>query len=174
MGKAGAATPRAVQPLELVRVSSVARKVHSRVPSIAPTDGGGTMKRLMSVLVCLAFAGGFGATSCFVEDHHGSSDGDADGEADDCYVEILNSTGYTVLYLYIADASDSSWGDDVIGDDVMADGDVMSGYVAPNSGSSYDILAEDEDGDSYEVYGFDYCYDGEDIFYELTLDDLVG
>jgi hypothetical protein len=132
------------------------------------------MKKLMFVLMCLAFAGGFGATSCYIEDNSGGSDGDADWVPDDCYVEILNSTGYTVLYLYIADADDSSWGDDVIGNDVMASGDVMSGYVAPNSGSSYDILAEDEDGDTYEVYGFDFCSDGEDLFYELTLDDLVG
>jgi hypothetical protein len=131
------------------------------------------MKRLMFVLVCLAFACGFGTVSCFIEHHDGGSDGDADGDADDCFVEILNSTGYTVLYLYIADASDSSWGDDVLDNDVMADGEIMGGYVTPNSGSSYDISAEDEDGYHYEVYGFDYCSDGENLFYELTMDDLV-
>jgi len=132
------------------------------------------MKRLVFVLICLAFTCGFGAVSCFVEDHSGGSDGDADWSDDDCYVEIMNSTGYTVIYLYIADSSDSSWGDDVLGNDVMMDGEVSAGYVTPNSGSVYDISAEDEDGYTYEVYGFDYCSDGEDLFYELTQDDLVG
>lgn len=85
-------------------------------------------------------------------------------------VSVLNRTGYDIYYLYISPGTADSWGDDVLGDDVLLDGDVVS--IPLNKFSdicSFDVKAVDQDDDSYIKWEFDACSRGKIIF---TLDDL--
>lgn len=109
-------------------------------------------------------------TACGDKDDDGS---DGSGAAD-CELEIVNGTGYDLYYVYVSDSADGDWGDDILGDEVMLDGDAVYLDVPSNPDSWYDIKAIDSDGDEYYVYEFDYCEDGEDLSYTLTMDDYAG
>lgn len=66
-------------------------------------------------------------------------------------VNIENNTGYDVYYLYISTTASGSWKDDVLGDDVLLDGeDVYVRLPYPlDVVNRYDIKLVDEDDDSY-------------------------
>lgn len=98
--------------------------------------------------------------------------GDKDGA--DCALEIVNSTGYDMYYVYVADSADTDWGADVLGDDVLLDGESVLVDVASNPDSYYDIKAIDNEGDEYYAYEFDFCSDGEALSYTLTMNDFAG
>jgi hypothetical protein len=88
--------------------------------------------------------------------------------AADYYVEITNSTGYTIMYMYVSPAKSESWEEDVLGDDTMADGETrrvnLTGYKSP----MFDIRLVDEDGDKYTFWNVDVSK--RDL--TVTLDDL--
>jgi hypothetical protein len=66
-------------------------------------------------------------------------------------VRILNNTGYTVYYVYISQTATSSWEEDVLGSDVLMNGnyvDVRLSYPLTVT-NRYDIRLKDSDGDSY-------------------------
>jgi len=69
------------------------------------------------------------------------------------YVDVTNDTGYTILFLNVSPADAQSWEEDVLGAEVLMDGDTfrvqLNGYNSP----IFDIRATDEDGDSYSFYG---------------------
>lgn len=75
--------------------------------------------------------------------------------ADDYYVDITNRTGYTIYYMYVSPASSSSWEEDVLGSDVLMNGDTqrvtLTGYRSPY----FDIRLVDEDDDSYTFWNID-------------------
>lgn len=75
--------------------------------------------------------------------------------ARDYYVDITNRTGYTILYMYISPAESSSWEEDVLGNDVLRDGETkrvtLRGYRSP----IFDIRLVDTDGDSYTFWNVD-------------------
>ncbi|MBK1648629.1 hypothetical protein [Rhabdochromatium marinum] len=74
--------------------------------------------------------------------------------AGDYYINITNSTGYTIDYLYVSPASSDDWQDDVLGDDVLPNGYrgkvTLRGFDSP----IFDIQLEDEEGDTYTFYDF--------------------
>ena len=55
--------------------------------------------------------------------------------AADYYVEITNQTGYTIMYMYVSPAKSDSWEEDVLGKEVLANGETrrvnLTGYRSP-------------------------------------------
>ncbi len=84
------------------------------------------------------------------------------------YIEITNKTGYDVYYLYVSHEDSEDWEDDVLGDDVLADGESFRVELDNYPSSIFDVQAEDEDEDTYTLYGIDVETD--DLI--LTIDDL--
>lgn len=88
--------------------------------------------------------------------------------AADYYVDITNRTGYTIFYMYVSPASSKSWEEDVLGSDVLMNGDTqrvtLTGYTNPY----FDIRLVDEDEDSYTFWNVDVST--QDIV--VTLDHL--
>ena len=106
-----------------------------------------------------------------IDDNSGSSSGSATisgpGGNFDGYVDITNDTGYSMYYLYVKQKS-KSWGPDLLGDDVLLDGDTFTVNLNNFPGSIFDIRLEDEEGDTYSFYGTDV--QSEDVY--ITLDNL--
>jgi len=66
-------------------------------------------------------------------------------------ITIVNNTGYTIYYLYISQTTNDNWEEDVLGEEVLSDGQsfrVRLSYPL-NVTNRYDILLIDEDGDTY-------------------------
>ncbi|RUR37873.1 hypothetical protein [Vreelandella populi] len=88
--------------------------------------------------------------------------------AADYYVDITNRTGYTLYYMYVSPANSKSWEEDVLGEDVLVNGDTqrvtLTGYTNPY----FDIRLVDEDDDSYTFWTVDVST--QDIV--VTLDHL--
>ena len=88
--------------------------------------------------------------------------------AADYYVDITNRTGYTIYYMYVSPGDSKSWEEDVLGSDVLTDGDTqrvtLGGYTSPY----FDIRLVDEDDDSYTFWNVDVST--QDIV--VTLDNL--
>lgn len=88
--------------------------------------------------------------------------------AADYYVDITNNTGYTIYFIYVSPSKTDSWEEDVLGDEVLLNGNSirinLNGYSSP----IFDIRLVDEDGDSYTFYKINVSK--EDL--EATLDDL--
>ncbi len=85
----------------------------------------------------------------------------------DGYVTITNETGYSIYYLYVSH-TDNGWGDDVLGDDVLSDGQSIRVDVENFPSSIFDVKAEDEDDDTYSFYGIDIQYEN----LTIEIDDL--
>jgi hypothetical protein len=70
-------------------------------------------------------------------------------------VDITNNTGYVIHYINVSPASSGNWEADVLGDQVLLNGDTfrlnLNGYSSP----IFDIRLIDEDGDSYTFPGVD-------------------
>lgn len=68
------------------------------------------------------------------------------------YVDITNATGFTIMYVYVSPADARNWEEDVLGNDVLLDGDsqrvTLTGYRSP----VFDIQLVDEDGDTYTFW----------------------
>jgi hypothetical protein len=87
----------------------------------------------------------------------------------DGYVDIVNQTGYTINYIYVSHESHDTWGDDMLGDSsVLPDGKTYRVYLTGQPSSIFDVMVEDEDGDTYTFLGIDV--ELEDVV--VTLDDL--
>ncbi len=84
------------------------------------------------------------------------------------YVEVTNSTGYDIYFLYVSHEDSDSWEDDMLGDDVLFPGETYKVTVTDYPSSIFDIRLEDEDGDTYTIWDVDIEYEDLDI----TLDDL--
>ena len=109
------------------------------------------MKRLGLITVLILFA----ASSLF---------------AFDGYVEVTNETGYTIYKIFVSHEDNEFWDDDMLGDEVLMDGDSYRIYLTGHPSSIFDIMAEDEDGDTYTFYDFDV--EQNDIV--ITLENLDG
>lgn len=88
--------------------------------------------------------------------------------AADYYVDITNRTGYTIFYMYVSPGNSKTWEEDVLGSDVLMNGDTqrvnLTGYTNPY----FDIRLVDEDDDSYTFWNVDVST--QDII--VTLDHL--
>jgi hypothetical protein len=88
--------------------------------------------------------------------------------AADYYVDITNRTGYTIMYMYVSAAKSKSWEEDVLGDDVLPNGDTRRVNLTGYKSSVFDVRLVDSDGDSYTFWNVDVAE--RDIV--VTLDDL--
>lgn len=90
------------------------------------------------------------------------------GWAADYYIKITNNTGYEIYYVYVSPQSSDEWEEDVLGADILADGETLrvnlNGYDSPY----FDVKLVDEDGDSYTFMGVNVAR--RDL--TVTLDDL--
>lgn len=88
--------------------------------------------------------------------------------ANDYYVDITNNTGYTIVYMHVSPGNSKSWEEDVLGNDVLMDGDTqrvtLTGYNSPY----FDVRLIDEDEDSYTFWNVDVST--QDLV--VTLDNL--
>jgi len=69
------------------------------------------------------------------------------------YVDVTNNTGFTVYYLYVSPADAQSWEEDVLGDDVIMNGETYRVTLSGYNSSIFDIRLVDEDDDTYTFMG---------------------
>jgi hypothetical protein len=82
-------------------------------------------------------------------------------------VTIYNDLGDWSIWYIQCDPTTSAWGDDRLGSEILAPGDEFTFYVAPGA---YDIRCEDEDGDTYTVWGVEIPETG--YYWAVTLDQM--
>lgn len=86
----------------------------------------------------------------------------------DC--EVVNDTGYDIIYLYVSPDYSDDWEEDVLGNEIIPAGDSFevsfSGY---GDHCYFDFKAIDEDGDEYYKWDVDLCSEYYIIF---TLADI--
>lgn len=74
-------------------------------------------------------------------------------------ITVVNATGKPVYSLFISPVGIETWEEDVLGVDVLADGESVriefSGYA--DDQCSFDILATNEDGDEWLLPDVDLC-----------------
>lgn len=72
---------------------------------------------------------------------------------------LINATGYAIAHVYVSKVNDDDWGDDILGKDVMDDGDTLT-IQFPRKGSAckWDLMVTYDDDDSNAIWrGFDLC-----------------
>ncbi|MDR2111209.1 MAG: hypothetical protein LBP32_07860 [Spirochaetaceae bacterium] len=86
-------------------------------------------------------------------------------------IRITNNTGYTVYFVYVSQADSESWGDDMLGDDVLMNGDSVNITLSRplSEVSVYDIKLEDKEGDTYTKWDVPVSAGGQ---IEFTLKDI--
>ncbi|NLP04766.1 hypothetical protein GX411_02290 [Candidatus Fermentibacteria bacterium] len=83
-------------------------------------------------------------------------------------VRITNGLGnWDIWYAYVSKSTESDWGEDRLGSSILSPGCVLTVWVDPGT---YDIMLEDEDGDTYTRYGVTVGAAGYD--WEATLSDM--
>ncbi len=75
--------------------------------------------------------------------------------AADYYVDITNDTGYTIMYVYVSPAKSTEWEEDVLGREVMSNGEKRRITLRGYQSSVFDIKLVDTDGDSYTFWNVD-------------------
>lgn len=75
--------------------------------------------------------------------------------AADYYVDITNDTGYTIMYVYVSPAKSTEWEEDVLGREVMSNGETRRITLRGYQSSVFDIKLVDTDGDSYTFWNVD-------------------
>lgn len=84
----------------------------------------------------------------------------------DAYVEIVNDLGaWSIMYVWV-DPTDSDWGEDRLGADILTPGSDLTVWVDPGM---YDIRVEDEDGDTYTLWDIEVGPEG--YIWAVTLED---
>ncbi len=82
-------------------------------------------------------------------------------------VTIINDLGAWDIYYVYVDASDSPWGEDRLGSDILTADSRITVWVDPGT---YDMKVEDVDGDTYTLWGVEVGADG--YQWSVTLDDM--
>lgn len=69
-----------------------------------------------------------------------------------CPVRITNGLGsWEIWYVYVSTADQTEWGEDWLGtESILTPGNTITVNVGPGT---YDMMVEDEDGDTYSLYG---------------------
>ncbi len=73
----------------------------------------------------------------------------------DGFVDITNETGFTIYYVFVSHESDEYWGDDMLGENYLMDGDTYRVYLSGHPTSMFDIMLEDEEENTYSFYNVD-------------------
>ncbi len=71
---------------------------------------------------------------------------------------LVNKTGYTVNEVYVSPVSTSNWEEDVMGSDVLNNGErVEIEFAETGRGCNWDLKVVYDDGEEAEWAGFDLC-----------------
>lgn len=71
---------------------------------------------------------------------------------------VINKTGMTLTHLYLSPNNDDKWGDDILGKDVLADGEECGIEFDPDDEEcSYDIKVVDSKDIAWTVTDVDLC-----------------
>jgi hypothetical protein len=78
--------------------------------------------------------------------------------AADRKVEIVNKTGMSLTHFYASNTGTRSWEEDILGRDVLADGESVTVDINDGTGAcKFDFKASFENGGSLEKTGIDVC-----------------
>ncbi len=73
-------------------------------------------------------------------------------------VRIINDTGQTIMYFYASRQGVDSWEEDMLGADILDDGESVSANIDDGSRACrYDFKAVFDDGQSLERYNINVC-----------------
>jgi hypothetical protein len=71
---------------------------------------------------------------------------------------LVNATGYTIAEVYVAPSSSNDWEEDILGRDMLGDGEGVTINFAPNQKACmYDIHVVWDDGDEATWDSFNLC-----------------
>ena len=73
----------------------------------------------------------------------------------DGYINVTNKTGYTIYFLYISNEKSSTWEEDVLGEDILKNGQTVRVDITNARSPIFDVRAKDEDGDTYTLWKVD-------------------
>ena len=80
-------------------------------------------------------------------------------------VNIHNNTGYTIYRFYSTNSGASKWGNDVMGNSTLANGNYMHlNFDNKYNYCKFDFRIEFQDGSSYEERAVDVCTVGDFTF----------
>ena len=79
-------------------------------------------------------------------------------------IKVVNQSKWEIHHLYLSSTSDKHWGDDQLGDDVIATG--QSFKLTHIDCDDYDIKIVDEDGDECVVEEVNLC--GDETVWKIT------
>jgi hypothetical protein len=87
-------------------------------------------------------------------------------------ITLVNSTGYTISEVYIAPARSKSWEEDVLGRDVLTDGDEVDiDFRRSENTCDWHLLVVYDDGEQAVWDGLNLC---QDWHYELFYNARTG
>lgn len=88
-------------------------------------------------------------------------------------ITVVNSTGYTISEVYIAPATSQSWEEDVLGIDVLVDGDAVEiDFRRSENTCDWDLLVVYDDGEQAVWDGLNLCQDWHyELFYNARSGD---
>lgn len=70
---------------------------------------------------------------------------------------LVNQTGVEIYSLFISESANDEWEEDVLGDDVLPDGDRMRITFAGRSACLWDMMVTDDEGGNVTWEGIDLC-----------------
>lgn len=71
---------------------------------------------------------------------------------------LINKTGLTIHELYVSPAKDDEWGEDILGQDVLKNGEKVDIEFSPKAKTcNWDLKIVDEEKDSVEWTNLDLC-----------------
>ena len=72
--------------------------------------------------------------------------------------QLSNGSGYALTELYVSPSHKDSWGDDILGFDVLLDGEAAAITIADGRATCvYDVRFVADDGSMLEEVGLDLC-----------------
>lgn len=88
-------------------------------------------------------------------------------------ITFKNMTGSEIQMIFLSPSDSEDWGPDIMGaDNTLANGRSISFYIHyPDSSFKFDIMAVDEDGNSFEVYEYT-VKDGKEALITMTKKEL--
>ena len=84
-------------------------------------------------------------------------------------IKITNSSDWSLEHLYISETDKEEWGEDQLGDEIIAPGETFTLRGVPCA--TYDVKLIDEDGDECAVSEVDICGSGG---WKIESDDLLA
>jgi hypothetical protein len=95
--------------------------------------------------------------------------GDANAQAQQDF-QLVNRTGYTIDEVYVSPSEQNSWGDDLMGDDSLEEGQTLNVRFPGGSNiCSFDIKVVYDDQETAEFRGVNLCQVSRvTIFYNLS------